>query len=130
VLDMGEPIKVVDLAADLIRLSGLEVHVDVEIAFTGLRPGEKLYEELFVSPESIVPTAHSKIMRARDDDFALEALTRIPQLIEAARNGTHPTGLRRMISQIVPEYLGKVETGEFAVANDASTLAAPMIAIR
>ena len=117
VLDMGEPVKVVDLAADLIRLSGYEVDVDVEIAFTGLRPGEKLFEELFVSPESVVPTSHPKIMRARDDDFGQEALARIPALLDAARQGMHPRELRRLISEVVPEYLGRVDTGEFSIAD-------------
>ena len=55
VLDMGEPVKVLDLATDLIRLSGLEVGTDIEIRFTGTRPGEKLYEELFFDSESADP---------------------------------------------------------------------------
>ena len=55
VLDMGEPVRIVDLATDLIRLSGLEVGTDIEIRFTGMRPGEKLYEELFFDTESALP---------------------------------------------------------------------------
>ncbi len=61
VLDMGEPVKIIDLANDLIRLSGLEPGIDVEIAFTGLRPGEKMYEELFMDKESMDHTRHDKI---------------------------------------------------------------------
>jgi len=61
VLDMGEPVRIVDLAEELIRLSGLTPYEDIDIVFTGLRPGEKLFEELLVSGEGIKPTVHSKI---------------------------------------------------------------------
>lgn len=64
VLDMGDPVKIMDLAADMIRLSGLRVGEDIEIEVTGLRPGEKLYEELYSEQEQHRPTAHSKIMVA------------------------------------------------------------------
>ncbi len=66
VLDMGEPIKIVDLARDLIRLSGLEEGADIEIAYTGVRPGEKLYEEVFFGGEDIWPTNHPKVLRTVD----------------------------------------------------------------
>jgi len=65
-LDMGEPVKIVDLARDLIVLSGLEVDRDIEIVYTGIRPGEKLYEELFVPGETYQPTHHEKILIARN----------------------------------------------------------------
>ena len=61
VLDMGEPVKIVDLARDLIRLSGLEPDVDIKIEFTGLRPGEKLYEELLMEEEGLTATKYEKI---------------------------------------------------------------------
>ncbi len=61
-LNMGEPVKIVDLAKDLIRLSGFEVGKDIEIVFTGLRPGEKLYEELLIAGEEYQPTAHNKLL--------------------------------------------------------------------
>ncbi len=64
-LDMGEPVKIVDLARDLIELSGLEVGRDIEITFTGIRPGEKLFEELLLSDEAYQPTRHEKIRVAR-----------------------------------------------------------------
>ena len=63
VLDMGEPVKIVDLAKNLIRLSGKELGVDAEIVFTGLRPGEKLHEELIVEGEDVSGTAHPKVMK-------------------------------------------------------------------
>ena len=65
VLDMGEPIRVVDLATDMIRLSGLSPD-DIEVRFTGVRPGEKLYEELFFNEENATRTEHPKVLRARN----------------------------------------------------------------
>lgn len=64
VLDMGEPVRIMDLARDMIQLSGLRVDEDIEIAITGLRPGEKLYEELYSDHEQHLPTNHDKIMTA------------------------------------------------------------------
>jgi FlaA1/EpsC-like NDP-sugar epimerase len=64
VLDMGEPIKITDLAENFIRLSGFTPHKEIKIRFTGMRPGEKLYEELFDESEQIVPTFHEKLMMA------------------------------------------------------------------
>ena len=62
ILDMGTPIKIDDMARDLIRLSGFEPDVDIKIEYIGLRPGEKLFEELITEGENIVPTRHEKIM--------------------------------------------------------------------
>jgi FlaA1/EpsC-like NDP-sugar epimerase len=69
VFDMGDPIKIVDLANQMIRLSGLSVEKDIKIVFTGLRPGEKLYEELLTSEENTIPTHHPKIKIAQYVDF-------------------------------------------------------------
>ncbi len=71
VFDMGEPVKIIDLAKEMIRLAGLKVDEDIEIKYTGLRPGEKLYEELLASKENTIPTHHDKIMIAnvREHDF-------------------------------------------------------------
>lgn len=74
VLDMGEPVKIVDLAEQMIRLSGFEPHKDIHIVFTGLRPGEKLFEEILTAEEGTVATRHSKIYVARQGDFSPTAL--------------------------------------------------------
>jgi len=67
ILEMGTPVKIADMARDLIRLSGKEPDRDIEIAFTGLRPGEKLYEELITEDEGVVETGHEKIMVLRNN---------------------------------------------------------------
>jgi FlaA1/EpsC-like NDP-sugar epimerase len=71
VLDMGEPVRIVDLAEDLIRLSGLKPHEDIKIEFTGIRPGEKLFEEWSMHSESLVPTTHPQVFRLRSPEGAV-----------------------------------------------------------
>ena len=105
VLDMGEPVKIVDLARDLIELSGLRVGDDIEIAFSGLRPGEKLYEELFITEEDYTRTTHTKIFVA-DNAGALVPIDleqRIDRLIAAAEcDDVAEIGPR--LTEVVPEY--------------------------
>lgn len=74
VLDMGKPVKIYDLACDLIRLSGLEPHKDISVMITGLRPGEKLYEELLMDEEGLMKTAHEKIFVGKSTDEDLEEI--------------------------------------------------------
>jgi FlaA1/EpsC-like NDP-sugar epimerase len=102
-LDMGEPVKIVDLAADLIRLSGLEVDTDIQIQFSGARPGEKLYEEMFFDHEQTTHTEHPKVLRAKD---ALEPgdTERINALVQATIDGVTDEELRVFLRAIVPEY--------------------------
>jgi FlaA1/EpsC-like NDP-sugar epimerase len=103
VLDMGEPVKIVDLASDMIRLSGLQVDDDIEIQFTGTRPGEKLYEELHVVGEKHLPTRHSKIMVAekvgRDLQEVRAAIGRLQEIVELS-NET----IIEELQAIVPEF--------------------------
>jgi len=87
VLDMGEPVRIVDLAHDLIRLSGLEVGRDVEIVFTGIRPGERLSEELFLPDEVRQPTAHEKIFVARNGRARQLRGNTVTRLVAAAEAG-------------------------------------------
>ena len=104
ILDMGRPIRILDMARDLIRLSGLEPDEDIEIKFTGLRPGEKLYEELVTEGEGIVPTTHEKILMVRGQARDLHPLeTRTKELLECAER-RDADGIRKKLREIVPEY--------------------------
>jgi FlaA1/EpsC-like NDP-sugar epimerase len=120
VLDMGEPVRVFDLATDLIRLSGLEPDVDIEVRFTGTRPGEKLFEELFFKGADVTPTIHPKILRARDAEASRHDTVDIQALIDAARNNGSDGKIRRLLLQLVPEYAGDLDTGEFSIDGEAN----------
>ncbi|MFB2971794.1 polysaccharide biosynthesis protein [Aerosakkonema sp. BLCC-F183] len=103
--NMGQPVKIFDLAKDLIRLSGYEVGKDIDIVFTGLRPGEKLYEELFIEGEKYDPTQHEKIMTVANAagivpeivDFKVDALC-----AAADKNDTY--SIVFLLKQLLPEY--------------------------
>jgi FlaA1/EpsC-like NDP-sugar epimerase len=107
ILDMGEPVRILDLARDLIRLSGHEEGKDIEIVFSGLRPGEKVHEELFLESETIERSAHPKILVSRNrlteagEDRRLLG-EHVATLVDAARRG-NDTELRECIRQILPE---------------------------
>ncbi len=104
VLDMGQPVRVLDLARDLIRLAGLQEGRDIEIQFTGLRPGEKLYEELFLPGETYHPTAHQKIFVCDGHPPVPEQLVgHVAALIHAAQQGDS-TALMAGLCTLVPEY--------------------------
>lgn len=104
VLDMGEPIRVVDIATDLIRLSGLEVDRDIKISFTGMRPGEKLYEEMFFGGEHIIPTNHTKVLRANNVsvDFDIEPI--LTELRLAVEQGKSDDRIKQLLHRLVPGF--------------------------
>ena len=104
VLDMGSPIKIYDMARDLIRLSGFEPDVDIKIEYIGLRPGEKLREELITEGEGIVPTSHDKIMVLRGAVCNLALVNgKIDKLAELAYD-QEGTKIKAKLREIVPEY--------------------------
>jgi FlaA1/EpsC-like NDP-sugar epimerase len=82
---MGDPVKIVDLARDLIRLSGLEEGSDIEIRYTGIRPGEKLYEEVLFGDEDVRETEHAKVIRVLAEGPAPETEAQIDELLRLAR---------------------------------------------
>jgi FlaA1/EpsC-like NDP-sugar epimerase len=104
VLDMGQPVKIVDLASDLIRLSGLEPGVDIEIKFTGTRPGEKLYEELFFNSENAAPTSHPKVLRARNATLPAGIGIIVDRLIGESRGCASDDEIRALLRRLVPDY--------------------------
>ena len=104
ILDMGSPVKIFDLARDLIRLSGFEPDEDIEIKFIGLRPGEKLYEELITEGEDIIPTRHEKILVLRKAPCDLNWLkAKIDELTVLAEK-QDALGIKKKLKEIVPEY--------------------------
>ena len=104
ILDMGEPVKILDLAEDLIRLAGLEVGKDIEIKFTGIRPGEKLYEELLTASEGITATKNKKIFIAKPEEVNEEELMlQIDKLKEAALKA-NPRDVIEAYKVIVPTF--------------------------
>lgn len=103
VLDMGEPVKIVDLACDLIRLSGLTLGEDIELAFTGTRPGEKLYEELYLDGEQRLPTAHPKILAASSETVEMSDLRAAISDLAAAAEGPI-VEIEAIIKGLVPTF--------------------------
>jgi FlaA1/EpsC-like NDP-sugar epimerase len=103
-LDMGEPIRIVDIATDLIRLSGLTVGSDIHIKFTGMRPGEKLYEEMFFSAENVLRTDHPKVLRARNGILPEGVMRRIEALVKAAESEHPDEELRQLLRNLLPDF--------------------------
>ena len=110
IFDMGRPVKIVDLAKNMIRLAGLEPGKDIVIEYTGLRPGEKLFEELLNNEELVKPTSHDKIMIAnvREYDYD-EMLTHFDKLIDLAYSNQDYLVVKAM-KEIVPEYKSQNST--------------------
>ena len=103
-LEMGTSIKIVDMARDLIRLSGFEPEEDIKIEYIGLRPGEKLYEELIIEGEDVIPTSHEKIMVLKGMDCNMQLLNgEINHLIHIAKD-QESKKIKDKLKEIVPEY--------------------------
>lgn len=107
IFDMGEPVKIVDLAMKMIKLAGLMPNSDIKILFTGLRPGEKLFEELLNKDEKVIPTHHKKIMIAKVAEHSFEAISGcIDEIIRLAIDNEDVEVVRQM-KLLVPEYKSK-----------------------
>lgn len=118
VFDMGEPVKIVDLATRMIKLAGLVPNEDIEIVFSGLRPGEKLYEELLNDDEKTIPTKHEKVMIAKVREYEYDEIKhKIEDLIYLSRDVNIPETVRLM-KELVPEFLSNnSEFEKFDKAN-------------
>ena len=103
ILDMGEPVKIVDLAENMIRLSGLTPGEDIEIQFTGLRPGEKLYEELLISEENKKETDNKRIFIGNPDMMSPDKFSRLIAELDHAAFSEAPN-IREVVKKLVPEY--------------------------
>ncbi|HUN82243.1 MAG TPA: polysaccharide biosynthesis protein, partial [Phycisphaerae bacterium] len=104
VLDMGEPMKIVDLARQLIELSGLQPDTDIEVKFTGLRPGEKLFEELNHNTENMTSTSHPKIMRFCCTPPPLAEVVAGLDTVAATAKTSETNRVKLAIRELVPEY--------------------------
>ena len=107
VLDMGEPVKIYDMAKKLIKLSGLEPDVDIPIKVTGLRPGEKLYEEILMAEEGLTETKHDKIHIAKpcnvDIKMIINKLDKLQKLVDT-NNNENLKEIKETVSEVVPTY--------------------------
>ena len=110
VLDMGQPVKIYDMAKKLIKLSGLEPDVDVPIKITGLRPGEKLYEEILMEEEGLTETKHDKIHIAKpcnvDIKMIVNKLNILRKLVNT-NNNEQIDEIKKVMHEVVPTYKGK-----------------------
>jgi FlaA1/EpsC-like NDP-sugar epimerase len=104
VLDMGEPIKILDLAHRMIRLSGYEPERDIEVRFIGLRPGEKLFEEIQHVGEDYSETNHQRILRFTGTPYPLEKVEDFLGRLQTSLNAMDSDGLKKEIQAFVPEY--------------------------
>ena len=107
VFDMGEPVKILEMAKKMIKLSGLELNKDISIEITGLRPGEKLYEELLASSENTLPTHHPKIMVAKVETFSYKAIKEHLDILTEIMIDGDVVGMVRKVKTIVPEYISQ-----------------------
>ncbi|QOI97883.1 MAG: polysaccharide biosynthesis protein [Flammeovirgaceae bacterium] len=104
IFDMGQPIRIVDLAKKMIRLSGFEPGKDIEIVYSGLRDGEKLYEELLNNEEDTIPTHHPKILKARVKEYDYAYILSMIELFAELINDRNEIKILALMKDIVPEY--------------------------
>ena len=112
VLDMGKPVKIVDLARQMIELSGLKPDQDIEIEFIGMRPGEKLFEEISHHGENFVPTAHRGILRFISKPAPLAETRKTLQTLRTSLHKTEADELKLLLHDAIPEYSPWLNTND------------------
>ena len=117
VLNMGESVKIVDLAKNLISLSGFEPDVDIKIEFSGLRPGEKLYEELLMDEEGLKQTNHNKIFIGKPIDINIEKLEKDLKLLKLAVDNEEAEAIEYIMKSLVPTFIREEEKYNEAAAT-------------
>jgi FlaA1/EpsC-like NDP-sugar epimerase len=120
IFDMGKPVKIFDLAKRMIELSGKILYKDVDIIFTGLRDGEKLYEELLNNSENTIPTHHEKILKAMVSQYMYDEIVRNLDLLEDLIHDRNELKMVALMKEIVPEY--KSNYSKFEVLDVPNTL--------
>lgn len=121
VFDMGKPVRIMDLAEKIIRLSGLKPYEDIDIKVTGLRPGEKLYEELLIDESKIITTHHKKIMIAKDTPPKLKFVLKKFEELKEATSVKEDVDVVVLLKQLVPEYKSKNSIYEVLDNIDSTT---------
>ena len=132
ILDMGKPVKILDLAEDMIRLSGLEPYEDIDIIFTGIRGGEKLFEELEITGENLLKTTHPKIFIGKIATYSGEEVGNIVSNFRQAVEENNAAKIRRLLNHFLPEakiseekqkmLAAKAAPSESLIANQSSAL--------
>jgi FlaA1/EpsC-like NDP-sugar epimerase len=132
ILDMGKPVKILDLAEDMIRLSGLEPYEDIDIVFTGIRGGEKLFEELEITGENLLKTTHPKIFIGKIATYSGEEVGNIVSNFRQAVEENNAAKIRRLLNHFLPEakisedkqkmLAAKAPPSESLIANQSSAL--------
>lgn len=124
VLDMGNPVKILDLAENMVRLSGLEPYKDIQIIETGLRPGEKLYEELLIKTEELDKTDNDMIFVERDKPLSEAEIARKLEILKEALKSNSNRVVKRALMEIVPTYRSPEEVNKNAIEAEEMRIAA------
>ena len=118
VLDMGKPVKILELAENMIRLSGFEPYKDINIIETGLRPGEKLYEELLIKNEDLDKTENSLIFIERDKPLAMEEISKKLDILRTAVHTNNDETVKQAMKKAVPTFKSPEEVNRKAAETE------------